>query len=50
MGRYWLKDTNLQLCRMHKCRDLIGTITILSNTVLSTGNMPREHISGALIA
>lgn len=42
MGRYWSKDTKLQLCRINKSADLIYNITIVNNTVVNTENLLRQ--------
>lgn len=49
-GRCRSKGTKLQLRRIIKPRDWIGSVmTIINNTVLNIGNVLREQISGALI-
>lgn len=48
MGRCWSQGTKLQLCMVNKSIYLMSSMkTIVTNTVLYTGNLPRE-ISGAL--
>lgn len=38
-----IKGTQLELCKTNKSRDLMYNImTVDNNTVLNTGNMPRE--------
>lgn len=50
MRRRWSKCMKLQLCRIKKSRDLRYSMKIIvNNTALTTGNLQREYISGALI-
>lgn len=45
-----MKGTKLPLCRMNNSRDVMHSMmTIASNTLLNTGNLLGEQISGVLI-
>lgn len=44
MGRYWSRNTKIQLFRMNKSRDQIyNMITIINNIELCTGNSKTAH-------
>ena len=50
--RCWSKGVQLPLCRMNKSRDLMYSVVtrVNNNPVLSTRNVLREKISGAMAA
>ena len=51
MKRCWSKFTKWPLCRGSNFRDLMcGRMMVVHNTVLCTGNLRREQISGTLTA
>lgn len=49
MGEYWSRGTKLQLCKMNKSRDVMYSMTTMTNnTILNVQILLRLQLSGAL--